>query len=293
MHTAKAGMPFTVGCAIILLSIFSACANKEPGKPLEITPAAQSDSSAPAAARPAVAMSTVVATPASSAAPASSSAAVADDTAVLDTHDPLEPVNRGLFKVHEVIDGVLLKPIAHIYLGVMPEAGQHGLSNALTNLSSPVVLLNSVLQWDMPNAGRTVERFAINSTVGVAGFFDVASTWGIPRQHSKDFGQTMGVYGVGTGPYIFIPILGPSDARDTLGMVADFFSDPFVYVLNNNAEIALDVARGIVKRADYIPLTDRIERDSFDPYVSYRSIYLQNRKKVVDDYLGSDSAIEK
>jgi phospholipid-binding lipoprotein MlaA len=216
-----------------------------------------------------------------------------DDTVVADNRDPFEPVNRGLFKVHEVIDGVILRPVAHIYRGVMPDFAQRAVSNALTNLSSPVVLLNSVLQADLTNASRTVERFVINSTLGVAGPYDAATPMGIPRQHSKDFGQTLGVYGIGQGPYIFIPVLGPSDARDTVGLVADFFSDPFYYILNDNVYLALDITRGVVKRSDLLPLTDRVHRDSFDVYVTYRSIYQQNRDKVVRDYMGADSALEK
>jgi phospholipid-binding lipoprotein MlaA len=216
-----------------------------------------------------------------------------DDVVVGDNRDPFEPVNRGLFKVHEVIDGVVLSPVAHIYRGVMPEFAQHAVSNALTNLSSPVVLLNSVLQTDFTNASRTVERFVVNSTLGVAGLYDAATPLGIPRQHGKDFGQTLGVYGVGQGPYIFIPVFGPSDARDTVGMVADFFSDPFYYILNNKAYEVLDITRGLVKRADLMPTTNRVHRDSFDVYVTYRSVYQQNRDKVVRDYMGRDSALEK
>ena len=216
-----------------------------------------------------------------------------NDEPVVANNDPFEPVNRGLFQVHEVIDGVLLAPIAHIYNGVMPDVAQRSVSNALTNLASPVVLLNSLLQGDFTNAGRTIERFVVNSTVGVAGLYDAATPMGIPASHRKDFGQTMGVYGVGQGPYIFIPVLGPSDARDTLGLVADFFSDPFYYILNGNAYTALEATRGVVKRNDLLPLTDRVHRDSFDVYATYRSIYQQNRTKVVRDYLGTDSALEK
>lgn len=246
---------YFVGFLLAALTALSACVNKTPGEPLHVS----SD----------------------------------DDGIVESNHDPFEPINRGLFRVHEIIDGLILSPVAHIYRGVMPQVAQNSVKNALTNLSSPVVLLNSLLQADFTNAGRTVERFAINSTVGVAGLFDPATGMGIPRHHSKDFGQTLGVYGVGTGPYIFLPVLGPSDARDTLGLVADFFSDPFYYILNNKAYIALSTTRGVVKRADLLPLTDRIHRDSFDVYVTYRSIYLQNREKVVRDYLGMDAAIEK
>ena len=245
--------------AILLAAIaaLSACVNKEPGKPAHYAQEDLESNSGP------------------------------------QNNDPIEPVNRGLFRVHEVIDGVLLQPVAHIYRGVVPDFAQTGISNALTNLASPMVLLNSLLQADWTNAGRTVERFGINSTVGVAGLFDVATGWGIPRQHSKDFGQTMGVYGIGQGPYIFIPILGPSDVRDVVGLVADFFSDPMLYILNSNGYLALQTTRGVVKRADLLPLTDRIHRDSFDVYSTYRSVYQQNREKVVKDYLGRDSAIEK
>lgn len=246
------------GVMIAAFLVLSACVNKTPGQPL-VAPQAGDDA----------------------------------DSLAADNHDPIEPVNRGLFAVHEVIDGLILRPAAHIYRGVMPEVAQNSVRNALTNLASPVVLLNSVLQADFTNAERTVGRFLVNSTIGVGGLFDVATDMGMPRQHSKDFGQTLGVYGVGTGPYIFIPVLGPSDARDTLGLVADYFSDPFYYILNNNAYLALDVTRGVVKRADLLPLTDRVHRDSFDVYVTYRSIYQQNREKVVRDYLGSDSALEK
>jgi phospholipid-binding lipoprotein MlaA len=259
MNDTRLRQAFIAGLMILSLATLSGCVNKAPGQPMKVAQADVAD----------------------------------DDDQVTEPNDPAETVNRGLFQVHEVLDGLILSPIAHIYNGVMPEAGQNGVRNALTNLTSPVVLLNSVLQGDFTNASHTVSRFVINSTIGVAGLFDVATPMGIPRQHSKDFGQTMGVYGVGTGPYIFIPVLGPSDARDALGLVADFFSDPFYYILNGNAYMALDVTRGIVKRNDLMPLTDRVHRDSFDVYATYRSIYLQNRAKVVRDYMGTDSALEK
>lgn len=204
-------------------------------------------------------------------------------------NDPIEPVNRAIFRFNEMADGVLLKPLAHIYLGVVPVPAQHGLRNALSNLTSPVVFLNSVLQGDVHNAGYTLGRFLINSTLGIAGIFDVASDLGIPYRHSKDFGQTLGVYGVEGGPYLVVPILGPSNGRDLVGFVVDFFSDPFNYILTTNETIVLDVARTVTKRVDYLPLTDRIYRDSFDPYITYRSIYTQNRAKVVRDYLNRDA----
>jgi phospholipid-binding lipoprotein MlaA len=208
-------------------------------------------------------------------------------------YDPVEPVNRGIFGFNYMLDGVLLKPLAHIYLGIVPTPAQNGLRNALGNLTSPIVLLNSVLQGDMDNAGTTVERFVINSTLGLAGLFDVASDFGIEKMRSKDFGQTMGVYGVKPGPYVVIPVLGSSNTRDTVGLVVDFLSDPLTYVLTTDETIALDVTRTLVKRADYLSLTDDMERNSFDLYATYRSVYSQRRAKVIRDYLKPDIPLAK
>src|SRR5262249_8022251 len=158
----------------------------------------------------------------------------------------------------------------------MPDFGQTAVRNILANLSSPVVFLNSVLQGDGGNAVKTLGRFVINSTIGIAGTFDVATKIGIEKEHKKDFGQTMGVYGVGTGSYVVIPLLGPSDVRDTLGLVADVFSDPFTYIFTTDESLARAGVAGIVRRGDYMPITDRVYRDSLDPYATLRSIYLQN-----------------
>lgn len=205
-------------------------------------------------------------------------------------HDPFEVVNRGIFKVNEVVDGLVLKPAAHIYMGVLPDPVRHGVKNVLTNLSTPVVFVDSTLQGDGTNMGRTASRFLINSTLGIAGIFDVASEMGIPKEHKKDFGQTLGVYGVGSGPFIELPLFGPSSARDALGMVADVAADPFTYILTTPTTVALDATRTIDRRADLLPLSDRIYRDSLDPYASIRSVYQQYRERVVEDYLSSDTA---
>lgn len=208
-----------------------------------------------------------------------------------DNHDPLEPVNRGIFRFNEVVDGLVLKPAAHIYLGVVPTPVRHGVHNVLTNLSAPVVFLNSAFQGDDVNMGRTAGRFLINSTLGVAGIFDMASNMGIPKEHKKDFGQTLGVHNVGSGPYLVLPIFGPSSLRDGFGMIADTAMDPFTYIFNSNTTIALDGARVIDRRAELLPLTDRIYRDSLDPYASIRSVYQQHREKVVSNYLKTDTSV--
>ncbi|MEI6729701.1 MAG: VacJ family lipoprotein [Pseudomonadota bacterium] len=213
---------------------------------------------------------------------------VAQESISSNNNDPLESINRGIFKFNEMLDGVLLKPLAHIYRGVMPEAAQTGVKNALGNMAAPVVLVNSALQGDYKNSQTTVERFAINSTLGVAGIFDVADKFGIKKENHKDFGQTLGVYGVGTGPYLVLPILGASNTRDTVGIVADIFADPFTYILTSEESIARSSLKGIVKRGDYIGLIDKIYRESLDPYSTFRSIYGQNRNKVSSRLFGKN-----
>jgi phospholipid-binding lipoprotein MlaA len=204
-------------------------------------------------------------------------------------NDPLECINRSIFEFNEVLDGLILKPAAHIYLGVVPSPVRKGVKNALTNLSAPVVFLNSAFQGDNNNMGRTFGRFLLNSTVGIAGIFDVASEMGLPKEHKKDFGQTLGVHGVAAGPYLVIPVLGPSGGRDVLGMLVDMASDPFTYILTTPTSVVLNTTRVIDRRADLLPLTDRIYRDSLDPYASIRSVYQQHREKVVYNYLSSDT----
>ncbi len=252
------------GLAVAAFLMLSGCASKTPGEPLKVAASSQTQTAEQDGGRP--------------------------GRPSVDERDYLEPLNRGIFRVNEVLDGLILKPVVHIYLGVMPEFGQRTVRNILSNLSSPVVFLNSVLQVDSNNATKTLERFVINSTVGIAGAFDVAGDLGIKKEHKKDFGQTMGVYGVGTGTFIEIPLLGPSDARDTLGLVVDVFSDPFDYIFTTNESLARAAVAGVVRRGDYLPVTDRVYRDSLDPYATLRSIYLQNRDKVVRDYLGSDTS---
>lgn len=224
--------------------------------------------------------------PASKAAPVTS--AEASDLGPHD-NDPLEPVNRGIFKVNEVVDGLVLKPAAHIYRGVLPTPVRNGVHNALTNLSAPVVFVNSALQGDNTNMANTFGRFLINSTLGVAGIFDIASEMGVAKENKKDFGQTLGVHGVGTGPFIVLPLLGPSNLRDGFGLAADTAMDPFTYIFDMPTNVAVSGTRIVDRRAELLPLTDRVYRDSLDPYATLRSIYQQHRTKVVKNYLKADT----
>lgn len=206
-----------------------------------------------------------------------------------DNQDPLEPLNRGIFRFNEVVDGLVLKPAAHIYKGVLPDPVRKSVKNALTNLSAPVVFVNSALQGDTTNLQRTAGRFLINSTIGVAGLFDMASEMGIPKENKKDFGQTLGVHGVGSSPYLVLPLLGPSNVRDGVGMVADMAMDPFTYIFTPGQSVAANATRVVDRRADLLPLSNRIYRESLDPYATVRSVYQQHRQKVVTNHLTTDT----
>ena len=139
--------------------------------------------------------------------------------------DPIEPVNRAIFSFNMFLDRYLLEPVARAYRFVTPEAARRSVANFLANLRSPVIFANDALQGERERAGITLGRFMINTTLGVAGLFDPATSFGYPR-HDEDFGQTLGVWGVASGPYLMLPLLGPSNGRDTVGKVGDYFINP-------------------------------------------------------------------
>ncbi len=210
-------------------------------------------------------------------APADPQARAAYDEA----NDPLEPVNRALFEFHQVLDNFLLKPVAFVYSTLVPEPAREGVRNALLNLKTPVFLANDLMQGETMRAGDTLQRFAINSTIGVLGVFDAADKWfGIPR-HTEDFGQTLAVWGSGEGPYLFIPVIGPSNPRDLVGLAADSAMDPLNWYLNNTDRQEWIYARtaltGIDARAELLETLDNLEKTSLDYYVTMRSVYRQRR----------------
>jgi len=196
--------------------------------------------------------------------------------------DPFEPVNRKVYMVSDAVDKALLRPVAYMYQDLMPDWGKDRIGNALTNLTEPVTFLNSIFQLDGKHAYRTFCRFFINSTVGLLGTYDVAGKYGLEHR-SEDFGQTIGVYAKETGPYIYLPFLGPSTARDVGGRVVDFFIDPFNYVENDAFQISRTVAGAIVTREKLLEVTEEIDKYSFDPYTAIRSGYLQHRKKEIEN----------
>jgi len=202
-------------------------------------------------------------------------------------NDPLEPVNRALFELNQAIDNLLFKPVAFAYSIIVPVPVQTGIHNALVNLKSPVILANDLLQGETARAGQTVERFAINSTVGVLGTYDAADKWFGIAPHTEDFGQTLAVWGSGEGPYLFIPVIGPTNPRDLLGLGVDSVADPLNWYLRNtdqNEWIWIRMgATGVDSRAALLDTLDNLEKTSLDYYVTLRSVYRQRRADEINN----------
>jgi len=211
--------------------------------------------------------------------------------------DPLEGFNRGVFAFNDVLDRFLLRPIAYAYGYVTPSPVKQSVRNFFSNLAGPVRFANDLIQLDGRGALTTGSRFVVNSTVGVLGFFEVADRLGMPH-HPADFGQTLNRYGVGSGPYIVIPVLGPSTVRDGFGLVADNFLDPLTYILEPYPRLAVGLTKGIVAREALIQPLDELRAGSVDYYAALRAAYFQGRavtlakgrapeKSAADDAFGS------
>ena len=201
------------------------------------------------------------------------------DPEALAQNDPYEPTNRAVFKMNKAIDNAVAKPVAKFYNHAVPVPVRDSIHNALTNLDKPVVFGNDILQGEGRRAGETLERFTLNSTLGVAGLFDVATVFGVP-DHSEDFGQTLGVWGAGEGPYLMIPFMGPDPPRDLAGDVADIFMDPLTYIKFHGSDTWYAVRSGVDVldlRARNVDTVDQIERTSIDFYATTRSLYRQYR----------------
>lgn len=199
-------------------------------------------------------------------------------------NDPYEATNRDVFALNQRLDKAVALPVAEFYVSAVPEPARDGVHNFLTNLNSPVVFANDVLQGDVGHAGETLGRFGVNSTLGLAGLVDVASKMGIPG-HDTDFGITLGMWGVGEGPFLMLPLIGPAPPRDLVGKVVDVFLDPLTYV-SFRSKIYYDIGLGTIGiidlRAQNIDTLESIERTSVDYYATTRNLYLQYRKAAVN-----------
>ncbi len=206
---------------------------------------------------------------------------LSQDDMVVQVYDPLEPMNRGLFRFSQVVDHLVLQPVAKTYRFVTPRPARTRVRNFFQNLGEPVNFVNAILQGDANQAFTTFWRFVLNSTFGLGGVFDNASQWGLPYR-AEDFGQTLGFYGLGSGPFLYIPIIGPSNFRDTTGLVADMFTDPVNY-LEDTTVIVVNVADGIQRRESLLDITRDIENTSLDPYAAYRSAFTQKRRDLISN----------
>lgn len=196
--------------------------------------------------------------------------------------DAYESFNRGMFAFNEVVDTIVLKPVAQAYRFITPEGIRDRLGNASNNLQEPLTVVNALLQGDVTRSVQALFRFVINSTVGIAGLHDVATPAGIaPR--SEDFGQTLAVWGAGEGNYIVLPILGPSTTRDSFGRLVDIFADPLNIPMSRNQMIGRSVAQGLIAREQLIDPIEDIYATSLDPYATFRSIYLQRRDALINN----------
>jgi phospholipid-binding lipoprotein MlaA len=203
-----------------------------------------------------------------------------------DPADPLESMNRAVFGFNRGADRYVLRPIARGYRYVMPGFAEKGVINFFNNLGEPITIVNGVLQGKFVQAGSDTGRFLLNSTFGIAGFVDVASKTGLPR-HDEDFGQTLGYWGIGTGVYLMLPVLGPSNGRDFIGRVGDFYSTPLMYVEDNNPKLEGlfygTTALNIVGLRAQLLGADSLLDSALDPYIFVRTAYLQNRLNKVYD----------
>lgn len=204
-------------------------------------------------------------------------------------NDPWERTNRDIFDFNLSMDRAILRPVARGYRDVVPEFAREGVHNFLTNLNSPVILANDVLQGETDKAGNTLGRIVINTTVGVGGLIDVASKWGLPY-HENDFGITLGKGGAAEGSYLMLPFAGPKPPRDLLGTAVDVAFDPFTYAIfpGDNTLMIVRVGMGILDaRTSQLGAVETIERSSIDFYATTRNLYRQSRNARINE--GTDN----
>jgi phospholipid-binding lipoprotein MlaA len=194
--------------------------------------------------------------------------------------DPLERWNRSVDRANNALDRSLVKPIAKTYVRFTPQVVRAGVSNVVANLSTPTTMINDALQGKLKAAGHDLGRFLFNSTFGLAGLLDPATIEGMQR-NDEDFGQTLGTWGVPSGPYFVIPVLGPSTVRDAPAKVVDNFTNPRQQ-FNTAANLSLAAIEGLDKRAGLLGLEETLKK-TYDPYVFVRDAYLRHRDYQVAD----------
>ncbi len=203
----------------------------------------------------------------------------------LEVNDPLEPMNRAIFNVNDFLDRLLIRPVTELYRFFVPNFLRERVANVLSNLGEPVTFANNLLQGEMSRAGVTFGRFAVNTVAGAGGTFEVANSVGWTKQDG-DFGQTLHSWGVGSGPYLVLPLFGPSNIRDALGLGADMALSPWQYFAAAHGKYIHDTyvlssftAEGLTRREQSLEGYDALRTGALDFYAQMRSVYRQYRDK--------------
>lgn len=198
--------------------------------------------------------------------------------------DPIEGVNRGIFKFNDVVDTAVMAPVAKGYRAAVPKPARVGIRNALRNMKTPTLVANDLLQGDVNSAGNDLTRFFANTFFGLAGLIDVAGSEGVSYKE-EDFGQTLGTWGVDNGPYLVLPLFGPSTARDTTGLIVDGYSDPIrMWTSNTDREgyyLGRVAVTSVDKREELLDVLADLKKNSIDYYAAMKSTYVQRRQALV------------
>jgi phospholipid-binding lipoprotein MlaA len=210
------------------------------------------------------------------------SACAADPAPSGADYDPIEKVNRGIFWFNDRADAYVLEPTARAWHWALPDPVETSVSNFFSNLRFPILVVNNVLQGKPKAAAIDVSRFMVNTTFGVAGFFDPASDWGLVR-HNEDFGQTLGAWGVPPGPYLVLPLFGPSNPRDTGGLVVDYVLSVYPWLVDSYVLFGVGAVNVVNARAQVIEEIRDAKEASLDYYVFVRNAYYQRRAVLVND----------
>lgn len=203
-----------------------------------------------------------------------------DRAEALAVNDPFEPANRMMFAVNEAVDVFVLRPVAVLYRDFVPDPGKEIIFNFVRNLTLPLTIVNDGLQGEWDRAGVAAQRLFVNTIAGMGGIADAATGLGLPH-HEEDFGQTLATYQVHPGPYIVLPLLGPSSARHTFGRIVDFAIDPLTYVFASAPIESTLGTRGLSivdRRYRLLGPLDDVKRTSLDYYAAVRSLYRQRRQ---------------
>jgi phospholipid-binding lipoprotein MlaA len=194
--------------------------------------------------------------------------------------DPLESVNRVIFRFNHGLDEVLIRPIIIGYQKAVPVYGQDRIRHFIRNLLTPLTLLHSLLQGDIHNAFTSFWRFVLNTTFGLGGLYDFATEQGLVM-HNEDMGQTLAHYNIGHGIYIVLPLIGPSSLRDGVGRISDSFTNPLRFAIGEDEYLAASLSHAFQLRSDSESFIQRIQQSSLDSYATFRSLYVQHRNNVV------------